>query len=99
MPNLFFSMGPNAVVGHGSLMEALNWTGDYFCKWIRKIATEDIQSVVPTHRAVNSFVRYGDEIHKTLVWTGMLRLLSDATLLADFKLAQATVFLGTRKEE
>ena len=63
-------MGPNAVVGHGSLMEALNWTGDYFCQWIKKIATEDIKSVVPKKSAVDAFVRYGDEIHKTLVWTG-----------------------------
>jgi cation diffusion facilitator CzcD-associated flavoprotein CzcO len=69
MPNYFLMMGPNAVVGHGSLMEALNWTGDYFCKWIKKIAAEDIKSVVPTHKAVDAFVRYGDEVHKTLVWT------------------------------
>ncbi|KAK3055301.1 hypothetical protein LTR09_003854 [Extremus antarcticus] len=70
MPNYFMMMGPNAVVGHGSLMEALNWTGDYMCAWVKKIATEDIKSVVPTQRAVDAFVRYGDEIHKTLVWTG-----------------------------
>ena len=70
MPNYFIMMGPNAVVGHGSLMEALNWTGDYFCKWIRKIATEDIKSAVPKRKAVEAFVRYGDEIHKKLVWTG-----------------------------
>jgi hypothetical protein len=70
MPNYFLMMGPNAVVGHGSLMEALNWTGDYFCKWIKKIATEDIKSVVPKNSAVEAFVRYGDVIHKTLVWTG-----------------------------
>lgn len=70
MPNYFIMMGPNAVVGHGSLVEALNWTGDYFCKWIKKIATEDIKSVVPKHSAMEAFVRYGDVIHKTLVWTG-----------------------------
>lgn len=51
-------------------MEALNWTGDYFCKWITKIATEDIKSVVPKQQVVDAFVRYGDEIHKSLVWTG-----------------------------
>ena len=70
IPNYFLMMGPNAVVGHGSLVEALNWTGDYFCKWIKKIATEDIKSVVPKNSAVEAFVRYGDELHKTLVWTG-----------------------------
>ena len=46
MPNYFLMMGPNAVVGHGSLVEALNWTGDYFCEWIKKIAAENIKSFI-----------------------------------------------------
>ena len=50
-------------------MEALNWTGDYFVEWIKKIAREDIKAVVPKRSAVEAFVRYGDEIHQTLVWT------------------------------
>ncbi|KAK5720434.1 hypothetical protein LTR17_014991 [Elasticomyces elasticus] len=70
MPNYFVMMGPNAVVGHGSLMEALNWTGDYFCQWITKIATEDIKSVTPKQSAIRAFNDYCDEIHKTLVWKG-----------------------------
>ncbi len=70
MPNFFLMMGPNAVVGHGSLMEALNWTGDYFIQWIRKIATENIKSIVPKRSAVEAFCRYGDKIHEKLVWTG-----------------------------
>ncbi|KAK3113607.1 hypothetical protein LTR53_008935 [Teratosphaeriaceae sp. CCFEE 6253] len=70
MPNYFVMMGPNAVVGHGSLMEALNWTGDYFCQWIRKIATENIKSATPKESAVRAFNDYCDEIHKTLVWSG-----------------------------
>ena len=70
IPNYFMMMGPNAVVGHGSLMEALNWTGDYFCKWITKIATEDIKSIVPKDAVVRGFNEYCDEVHKTLVWSG-----------------------------
>lgn len=31
-------MGPNCLGGHGSLVESLNWSGDYIVKWIRKIA-------------------------------------------------------------
>ncbi|KAJ5195903.1 hypothetical protein N7449_006382 [Penicillium cf. viridicatum] len=60
-PNYFIMMGPNCLSGHSSLVESLNWTGDYFVKWIKKMATEDIKYVVPKHAA---------EIHKTLVWTG-----------------------------
>ena len=69
-PNYFIMMGPNCLGGHGSLVESLNWTGDYFVKMIKKIATEDIKYVAPKKSAVDAFVRYGDEIHKTLVWTG-----------------------------
>ncbi|KAJ5785362.1 uncharacterized protein N7503_010574 [Penicillium pulvis] len=69
-PNYFIMMGPNCLGGHGSLVESLNWTGDYFVKWIKKIATEDIKYVVPKRSAEEAFVRYGDEVHKTLVWTG-----------------------------
>lgn len=69
-PNYFIMMGPNCLGGHGSLVESLNWTGDYFMKWIRKIATEDIKSVEPKLDAEKAFVRYGDQVHKTLVWTG-----------------------------
>lgn len=69
-PNYFIFSGPNSLGGHGSLVEALNWTGDYFVKWIKKIATEDIKSVVPKKSAEEAFVRYGDEVHKTIVWTG-----------------------------
>ncbi|CAI7583624.1 hypothetical protein PCG10_008630 [Penicillium crustosum] len=69
-PNYFIMMGPNCLGGHGSLVESLNWTGDYFVKWIKKMATEDIKYVVPKHAAEDAFGKYGDEIHKTLVWTG-----------------------------
>jgi len=73
MPNYFLMMGPNCLGGHGSLVESLNWTGDYFVKWIRKMATEDIKRVEPKEEVVQSFQRYTDEIHKTLVWSGSCR--------------------------
>ncbi|KAK4942614.1 hypothetical protein LTR10_017743 [Elasticomyces elasticus] len=72
-PNYFIFTGPNAVVGHGSLVEGLNWTGDYMVKWFKKIVAEDIKSVEPKQAAVNDFVRYGDQVMKTLTWTGACR--------------------------
>ena len=42
-------------------------------KWIRKMAEEDIASIVPKQDVVDEFVRYGDQIHKTLTWTGGCR--------------------------
>ncbi|KAF2649793.1 FAD/NAD(P)-binding domain-containing protein [Lophiostoma macrostomum CBS 122681] len=69
-PNYFMMMGPNCLGGHGSLVESLNWTGDYFVKWIKKLSTEDIKAVAPKRSVVDAFMKYQDEIHKTLVWTG-----------------------------
>lgn len=69
MPNYFIFTGPNATVGHGTLITSMTWTAEYIVKWLRKIAAEDIKSVAPTQAATDEFVRYGDEIHKTLVWT------------------------------
>ncbi|KAH8682082.1 hypothetical protein BX600DRAFT_485639 [Xylariales sp. PMI_506] len=69
-PNYLMMMGPNCLGGHGSLVESLNWTGDYFVKWIKKLATEDIKYFHPKKSVADAFVRYGDEVHKTLVWTG-----------------------------
>lgn len=72
-PNYFTMAGPNCLCGHGSLVEALNWTGDYFVQMIKKIATEDIKYMVPKTASVKAFGEYQDEIHKTLVWTGSCR--------------------------
>ncbi|KAF4555237.1 Flavin-binding monooxygenase-like protein 6 [Elsinoe fawcettii] len=70
IPNYFMMMGPNCLGGHGSLVESLNWTGDYFVKWIYKMATEDIKHVHPKQEVVDAFIKYSDQVHKTLVWTG-----------------------------
>lgn len=70
MPNYFIFTGPNATVGHGTLITSMTWTAEYIVKWLHKIAGEDIKSVAPRQDATDEFVRYGDEIHKTLTWTG-----------------------------
>ena len=43
MPNYFIFNGPNAPVGHGSLMATFDFTCDYLLRWLKKIATEDIK--------------------------------------------------------
>ncbi|KAF2771638.1 FAD/NAD(P)-binding domain-containing protein [Teratosphaeria nubilosa] len=73
MPNLFFFTGPNATVGHGSLIFSLDWSAEWMLQWIRKMAYEDIASVAPRQEVVDELVRYGDQIHKTLTWTGGCR--------------------------
>ncbi|OAP61569.1 hypothetical protein AYL99_03772 [Fonsecaea erecta] len=69
-PNYFIFTGPNATVGHGTLVTSLTWTAEYIVKWLHKIAGEDIHSAAPRQDATDEFVTYGDEIHATLTWTG-----------------------------
>lgn len=69
-PNYFIFTGPNATVGHGTLITSMDWTANYMIKWLRKVAGEQIRSIAPKQSATDEFVRYGDEIHKTLTWTG-----------------------------
>lgn len=73
MPNLFFFTGPNATVGHGSLIFSLDWSAEWMIRWMQKMAYEDIASIAPKQDVVDEFVRYGDQIHKTLTWTGGCR--------------------------
>ena len=73
MPNYFIFTGPNATVGHGSLIFSLDWSAEWMVKWLRKMAHEDIASIAPKQEVVDEFVRYGDQIHKTLTWTGACR--------------------------
>ncbi|KIX92467.1 uncharacterized protein Z520_11787 [Fonsecaea multimorphosa CBS 102226] len=68
-PNYFLFTGPNATVGHGTLVTSLTWTTAYITKWLHKIAGEDIHSAAPRQDAVDEFVTYGDEIQNTLTWT------------------------------
>ena len=69
-PNFFVFSGPNAPVGHGSLMAGLGWCADWMCQWIRKMAEEDIKWLDPKPEVVDELNAYGDEIMQTLVWSG-----------------------------
>ncbi|KAK7902690.1 hypothetical protein LTR67_002336 [Exophiala xenobiotica] len=72
-PNYFMFTGPNATVGHGTLITSMTWTAEYIVRWLRKIAGEGIKSVSPRQDATDEFVRYGDGIHETLTWSAGCR--------------------------
>lgn len=42
-PSFFMFGGPNSPVGHGSLMSQLQWSAEWMCKWVKKMACEDIK--------------------------------------------------------
>ncbi|OQU95562.1 hypothetical protein CLAIMM_01747 [Cladophialophora immunda] len=69
-PNFFMFGGPNAPVGHGSLLSAQGWTADYILQRMKKMTEEDIKWVVVRPDAMEEFNAYAEEILQTLVWTG-----------------------------
>jgi hypothetical protein len=83
MPNYFMFGGPNATVGHGSLIYSLDWSAEWMIQWLRKMSREDIASIEPKQQVVDEFVRYGDEIMKTLTWTGNCKPFPFLTTPAD----------------
>ncbi|ELQ38951.1 4-coumarate-CoA ligase 2 [Pyricularia oryzae Y34] len=69
-PNFFMQMGPRCLGGQGSLIQCLDWTGDYIARWVAKMASENIKYVAPRDDKTRDFMRYGDSIHSGLVWSG-----------------------------
>jgi cation diffusion facilitator CzcD-associated flavoprotein CzcO len=68
-PNYFMMLGPNAVVGSGSLTMILEMEGDYITKCIRKLQKEDYVTMTPKRERVKDFSQYIDEYFKKTVWS------------------------------
>lgn len=95
MPNYFTFGGPNAVIAHGSLIEAFNWTADYIVRVISKMATENIQSICVKDTALAEFNDYADEVLRRLVWTEVShKLLCWRLLLLNFTFHFISAFVG-----
>ncbi|KAL6407714.1 uncharacterized protein AUP68_08736 [Ilyonectria robusta] len=73
IPNYFIFNGPNCPVGHGSLLAVMEWTAEWVLKWCRKIATEDIKSVMVDSQATDDYNVYSQEFLKTTVWSSGCR--------------------------
>ncbi|KAK7430518.1 hypothetical protein QQZ08_003037 [Neonectria magnoliae] len=73
MPNYFIFNGPNSPVGHGSLLSVMDWAAEYILKWCRKIATEDIKSVIVDEGATADYNTYTQEFMKRTVWVSGCR--------------------------
>ncbi|RAL07846.1 flavin-containing monooxygenase [Aspergillus homomorphus CBS 101889] len=69
MPNYFVFGGPNCAFSHGNLPQMLAWSADYMLQWIRKIAREDIHSIVVKDDVVRQYNRHAQAGLKRTVWT------------------------------
>ncbi|KAH8656971.1 flavin-binding monooxygenase [Tricladium varicosporioides] len=67
-PNFFMMLGPNSVIGSGSLTIMIETEGDYIVKCIRKLQKEDYTSMMPKAERVRDFSAYIDEYFKRTVY-------------------------------
>lgn len=67
-PNYFMMLGPNAIIGTGSLTTILESQGDYIVKCIRKLQRENYVSMEPAMVRVRDFSDYVDAYFKDTVY-------------------------------
>ncbi|KAH0837434.1 putative sterigmatocystin biosynthesis monooxygenase stcW [Fonsecaea pedrosoi] len=68
-PNYFTFLGPNCPIGNGPVLCAVEAQGDYICKFIYRMQTEDIRTVTPKMAAADEFMRFKDTFFQTTVWS------------------------------
>ncbi|RAK98790.1 flavin-containing monooxygenase [Aspergillus ibericus CBS 121593] len=68
-PNYFMFAGPNCPIGHGSVPQMLGWSADYMLQWVKKIAREDIHSIVVTDSATALYNCHAQANLKHTVWS------------------------------
>ncbi|KPI40886.1 putative sterigmatocystin biosynthesis monooxygenase stcW [Cyphellophora attinorum] len=67
-PNYFCVLGPNSLIGTGSLSMMLEAQVDYITKCIRKLQRENIRSMEPNAERVSEFSDYIDRYFKKTVY-------------------------------
>ncbi|KAL2798855.1 flavin-binding monooxygenase [Aspergillus keveii] len=68
-PNFFQTLGPNSGLGAGNLVMAIESATLYVARVLRKLATENVKTIEPRARHVDSFTRFCDEYHARTVYT------------------------------
>lgn len=68
-PNLLFTYGPHGSVDAGTVTNHVENQLTHFAKLLRKVSSQGIKSIVPSPRAADDFVAYGDAYFPTTVFT------------------------------
>ncbi|VUC33647.1 unnamed protein product [Clonostachys rosea] len=70
MPNYFIFLGPNAPIGHGSVLTISEHIAKYIIRIIRKCQTEGIKALAPTHSAVEEMAEHIEKFMPRTAWAG-----------------------------
>lgn len=61
-------LGPNAPVGHGSVLPIIEHATKYFINFMKKMQTQQVKAVAPKHGAVEEFLTHTTEFMKRTAW-------------------------------
>ena len=61
-------LGPNAPVGHGSVLPIIEHATKYFINFMKKMQTQQIKSVMPKKEATEDFLVHTTEFMKRTAW-------------------------------
>ncbi|OQE02904.1 hypothetical protein PENVUL_c037G00095 [Penicillium vulpinum] len=70
MPNYFMFLGPNAPIGHGSVLTITEHVGKYITRIIRKCQEEGIKSIIPRQDVVDEFAEHIAAFMPRTAWAG-----------------------------
>ncbi|RDL40506.1 Uncharacterized protein BP5553_00485 [Venustampulla echinocandica] len=72
-PNYFTFLGPNAPIGHGSVLSITEHMAKYIVRIIQKCQSEGIKAVSPTNSAVRDFNTHINAFMPRTSWAGSCR--------------------------
>ncbi|EEA22676.1 hypothetical protein TMatcc_001518 [Talaromyces marneffei ATCC 18224] len=72
-PNYFICLGPNAALGHGSLILLIENEIDYITKCVAKLQRDNIRSMVPRKEAVERFTKHCEQHFSKTVFSEKCR--------------------------
>ncbi|KAJ5783021.1 cyclohexanone monooxygenase [Penicillium paradoxum] len=67
-PNYFTFLGPNAPIGHGSVLPIVEHTSKYIINFMKKIQSQGIKAVSPRPEAIRDFDIHLTEFMKRTAW-------------------------------
>lgn len=72
-PNYFICLGPNAALGHGSLILLIEKEIDYITQCVAKIQRDNIRSMAPRKEAVERFTKHCEQHFSKTVFSAKCR--------------------------
>ncbi|KAI9818370.1 MAG: hypothetical protein M1827_000428 [Pycnora praestabilis] len=68
-PNYFMFLGPNAPIGHGSVIPIIEHATKYMINFMKRLQTQSIKSITPLPRAISDFNAHTTTFMSRTAWS------------------------------